>query len=147
MLYYNYQLFREQLSAHYNRYISAIRSQTDQVSEEFAAYIGEMYPVGSCLHVLSDAFVHVCRRFLVGPVSECLEAFVFFERCQACWISRWILRNRQHVLQAGPPPQRGRCRLTGAPGCLFRKTRLPAPGGSSPHAAISSRWITAAFLF
>ena len=26
-----------------NRYISAIRSQTDQVSEEFAAYTGEMY--------------------------------------------------------------------------------------------------------
>ena len=66
-----------------------------------------MYPVGSCLHVLSDAFVHVCRRFLVGPVSECLEAFVFFERYQACWISQWILRNRQHVLQADSLPEKG----------------------------------------
>ena len=78
MLYCNYQLLQEQLSAHYNRYISAIRSQTDQVSEEFAAYIGEMYPVRLCLNILPGASLHVCRGFLVGPVSECLGAFGFF---------------------------------------------------------------------
>ena len=31
-----------------------------------------------CLHVLPDASLHVCRRFLVGPVSECLGAFGFY---------------------------------------------------------------------
>ena len=36
-----------------------------------------MYPVRLCLQILPDAFVHVCRWFLVGPVSECLEAFGF----------------------------------------------------------------------
>ena len=46
--------------------------------KKFAAYIGEMYPVRLCLHVLPDASLHVCRWFLVGPVSECLGAFGFY---------------------------------------------------------------------
>ena len=43
----------------------------------FAAYAVEVYPVRLCLHILPDASMHVCSRFLVGPVSECLEAFGF----------------------------------------------------------------------
>ena len=93
-----------------------------------------MYPVGSCLHVLSDAFVHVCRRFLVGPVSECLEAFVFFERFQACWISQWILRNRQHVLQADSHPSQGPVAACPEPSFVFSvKNAFPPPAGG-PYA-------------
>ena len=62
-----------------NRYIfQQIAHEPTKFKIEFAAYIGEMYPVRLCLHVLPDASLHVCRRFLVGPVSECLEAFGFF---------------------------------------------------------------------
>jgi hypothetical protein len=71
MLFWHAELF-------HNRYISVIRSQTDQVFDEFAAYSGEMYPVGLCLHILPGASLHVCSGFLVGPVSECLGAFRFF---------------------------------------------------------------------
>ena len=55
-----------------------IAHKPTKFKKEFAAYIGEMYPVGLCLHILSDASLHVCKWFLVGPVSECLGAFVFF---------------------------------------------------------------------
>ena len=54
-----------------------IAHKPTKFKEEFAAYVGEMYPVRLCLHVLPDASLHVCRRFLVGPVSECLGAFGF----------------------------------------------------------------------
>ena len=52
-----------------NRYISAIHSQTDQVSEEFAAYIDEMYPVRLCLHILPDASV-ACMQKVLGRTCE-----------------------------------------------------------------------------
>ena len=66
-----------------------IAHKPTKFKKEFAAYIGEMYPVRLCLHVLPDASLHVCRWFLVGPVSECLGAFGFyFERYQASWISQ-----------------------------------------------------------
>ena len=54
-----------------------IAHKPTKFKKEFAAYIGEMYPVGLCQHILSDASLHVCKWFLVGPVSECLGAFVF----------------------------------------------------------------------
>ena len=76
-----------------------------------------MYPVGSCLHVLSDASVRVCRRFLVGPVSECLEAFVFLSvakhagfRGEFCGIGSMFCK-------------------TWTLSRLFRKTLLPARAG------------------
>ena len=46
--------------------------------KEFATYIGKMYPVRLCLHILPDASLHVCRWFLVGPVNECLGALSFY---------------------------------------------------------------------
>ena len=54
-----------------------IAHKPTKFNKEFAAYIGEMYPVRLCLHVLPDASLHVCRWFLAGPVSACLGAFGF----------------------------------------------------------------------
>ena len=66
-----------------------IAHKPTKFKKEFAAYIGEMYPVRLCLHVLPDASLHVCRWFLVGPVSECFGSVRFlFERYQAGWISQ-----------------------------------------------------------
>lgn len=81
---------------------------------------------------LIGRFRHVCRRFLVGPVSECLEAFVFFERCQACWISRWILRNRQHVLQADSLPEKGLLPLDLSPRSSFPQKTPSRPWRVAP---------------
>ena len=36
-----------------------------------------MYPVGLCLHILPDVFVHSYSGFLVGPLEQCLETFGF----------------------------------------------------------------------
>ena len=36
-----------------------------------------MYPVGLCLHILPDVFVHDYCRFLAGPSRQCLETFGF----------------------------------------------------------------------
>ena len=51
-----------------------------------------MYPVGLCQHILLDASLHVCRWFLVGPVSECLGAFGFYLNVtkQAGFRSPWL---------------------------------------------------------
>ena len=51
----------------YNRYISANIPETDQVKSLFAIHLGEMYPVGLCLHILPGASLHVYSRLLVGP--------------------------------------------------------------------------------
>ncbi|MBQ7693640.1 MAG: hypothetical protein IJT50_00795, partial [Lentisphaeria bacterium] len=67
-------------------------------------------------------------------MSECLEAFVFFERCQACWISRWILRNRQHVLQADSLPEKGLLPLG-----LSIRSSFPQKTPSRPGRGVSSR--------
>ena len=69
--------------------------------KEFAAYRGEMYPERLCLQILPDASLHVCRWFLVGPVSESLEAFGSFERNQAGWISQQTLRTGMHAKFTG----------------------------------------------
>ena len=48
----------ETVSAHYNRYISANETETDQVKFLFATALGEMYPVRLCLHILPDVLWH-----------------------------------------------------------------------------------------
>ena len=72
-----------------NRYISAKRFETDQVMNVFALIVGEMYPVGLCLHILPDVSLCDKSRFLVGPRSVMLGSVRFlFERYQAGWISQ-----------------------------------------------------------
>ena len=48
----------ETVRAHYNRYISANETETDQVKILFATALGEMYPVRLCLHILPDVLLH-----------------------------------------------------------------------------------------
>ena len=75
-----------------------IAHKPTKFKKEFAAYIGEMYPVRLCLHVLPDASLHVCRWFLVGPVSECLGAFGFYLNVtkQAGFRSRKLWNRRAY---------------------------------------------------
>ena len=40
--------------------------------------IGEMYPVGLCLHILPDVPLHDDSGLLVGPPSNVWERSVFF---------------------------------------------------------------------
>ena len=48
----------ETVGAHYNRYISANETETDQVKILFATALGGMYPVRSCVHILPDVLLH-----------------------------------------------------------------------------------------
>ena len=61
-----------------NRYISAIRSQTDQVYKRIAAYIGEVYPVGLCQAHLTGRFCAYMQRVLGRTGERVLGAFGFF---------------------------------------------------------------------
>ena len=63
--------------------------KTDQVKKSFAIILGEMYPVGLCLHILPDVFWHDDSRLLVGPSRLVFGDVRFlFERNQAGWISQ-----------------------------------------------------------
>ena len=85
-----------------------IAHKPTKFKKEFAAYIGEMYPVRLCLHVLPDASLHVCRWFLVGPVSECLGAFGFYLNVtkQAGFRSRKLWNRQAKLYFMGIPIMR-----------------------------------------
>jgi len=44
----------------------------------FAVIVGEMYPVGLCLHILPDVLWYDYCGFLAEPSRQCLGAFGFF---------------------------------------------------------------------
>ena len=50
-----------------NRYISANIPRIRQIDCLFAITVGEMYPVGLCLHILPGVLWHGYSRFLAEP--------------------------------------------------------------------------------
>ena len=62
--------------------------ETDQVKMIFATTLGEMYPVGLCLHILQDVLWHVVAGSWSGLHAYAWERSVLYECFQACWISQ-----------------------------------------------------------
>lgn len=81
-----------------NRYISAIRSQTDQVYKRIAAYIGEVYPVGLCQAHLTGRFCAYMQRVLGRTGERVLGAFGFSEQLQAAGFRRGTVESQGSLI-------------------------------------------------
>jgi len=77
-----------------NRIFQQMRLKPTKFKNVFATTAGEVYPVSSCLHNLSDALWYVAAGSWLALQRNALECSVFTECFQVCRISQRKLRNR-----------------------------------------------------